>query len=101
MVVGLPRWPSQPTQSTWYQGVETVPSRSGMPRRDRKFRRLEAIADGFTRWPFSADSKYIVSGSVNRPIKIWDTGTGQEIQTLKGHDSSVCSVAFLADSKYV
>ncbi|XTI94017.1 nwd1 protein [Cenococcum geophilum] len=31
---------------------------------------------------FSADSKLVVSGSVDRTIKIWDVATGREMRTL-------------------
>lgn len=34
---------------------------------------------------FSPDSKQVVSGSVDRTVRLWDTITGEALQTLKGH----------------
>ena len=39
----------------------------------------------------------IISGSVDRTIKIWDANTGICLQTLKGHSDGVTSVAFSPD----
>ncbi len=50
---------------------------------------------------FSKDGKYIVSGSWDKSIKIWERETGNQIQTLKGHSSGVTSVAFSKDEKYI
>ena len=49
----------------------------------------------------SSDSKYIVSGSYDKTIKIWNLESGQEIKTLKGHSESVNSVAISSDNKYI
>ncbi|QGA18984.1 hypothetical protein EYB26_006669 [Talaromyces marneffei] len=50
---------------------------------------------------FSSDGQTVVSGSVDRTIKLWDTKTGSELQTLKGHSASVTSVAFSSDGQTV
>jgi hypothetical protein len=42
-----------------------------------------------------------VSGSDDQTVRLWDTATGAALQTLKGHGSSVNSVAFSPDSKQV
>jgi WD40 repeat protein len=34
-------------------------------------------------------------------VRLWDTATGAELQTLKGHTASVTSVAFSPDSRQV
>ena len=49
----------------------------------------------------SSDNKYIVSGSRDNTIKIWNLESGQEIKTLAGHNGSVRSVAISSDSKYI
>ena len=36
----------------------------------------------------SSDNKYIVSGSGDKTIKIWNLESGQEIKTLNGHSSA-------------
>ncbi|MGK7878988.1 MAG: pentapeptide repeat-containing protein [Crocosphaera sp.] len=47
----------------------------------------------------SADGKSLVSGSLDKTIRLWDLGTGEEIKVLTGHTSSVNSVAISADGQ--
>ncbi|MGH2413942.1 MAG: WD40 repeat domain-containing protein, partial [Microcystaceae cyanobacterium] len=42
----------------------------------------------------SPDGKTLVSGSVDRTVKLWDIHTSQCLQTLEEHTSRVWSVAF-------
>ncbi|KAF9475687.1 hypothetical protein BDN70DRAFT_813655 [Pholiota conissans] len=46
----------------------------------------------------SSDNKHIVSGSRDHTIRVWDASTGEELKVLKGHSSSVSSVAFSSDN---
>jgi WD40 repeat protein len=48
---------------------------------------------------FSPDGKRLTRGDQNGTVKVWDTATGQEILTLKGHTGHVTSVAFSPDGK--
>jgi hypothetical protein len=51
---------------------------------------------------FSPDGKRIVSGSVDKTLRLWDAQTGKPIgQPLQGHTSSVLSVAFSPDGKRI
>ncbi|MBO7180167.1 MAG: WD40 repeat domain-containing protein, partial [Bacteroidales bacterium] len=64
---------------------------------------------------WSSDGKYLASGSVGTikgkyiwsydtyygEIIIWDTESGQRLQTLKGHSNSVESVCWSPDGKYL
>jgi WD40 repeat protein len=43
--------------------------------------------------------KYIISGSRDNTIKVWEVESGKNIATLKGHTHYVSSVAFSPDSK--
>jgi len=47
------------------------------------------------------DGKYIVSGSWDKTIKLWDISSDKEIRTFKGHSSWVNSVAITPDGKYI
>ncbi len=47
------------------------------------------------------DGKYIVSGSRDKTIKIWEFLSGQLIRTLTGHEHWVLSVAISPNGKYI
>ena len=34
---------------------------------------------------FSADGKYVVSGSGDRTVRIWDVESGKQLKKLEGH----------------
>ncbi|MDR0656484.1 MAG: hypothetical protein LBG22_09250, partial [Treponema sp.] len=48
-------------------------------------RTLSGHTDGVISSAFSPDGKYIVSGSTDNTVKLWDTESGREIRTLSGH----------------
>jgi eukaryotic-like serine/threonine-protein kinase len=50
---------------------------------------------------FSPDGKRIASGSFDQTVKVWDTDTGQEVLTLKGHRGPVKAVAFSPEGKRI
>jgi WD40 repeat protein len=51
---------------------------------------------------YSPDAKHIVSGSRDDTICVWDAETGQVVTgPLKGHNSSVRSVAYSPDGKHI
>lgn len=47
------------------------------------------------------DEKYIVSGSQDRTIKLWDIQSGKELRSFEGHTSYVSSVAITPDGKHI
>ncbi len=49
----------------------------------------------------SNDDNYIISGSEDNSIKIWERETSSEIQTLKRHSGYVTCIAFSNDDKYI
>jgi len=50
---------------------------------------------------FSPDGKHVVGCEPLGTITIWDSATGKEIRTLKGHTGETCSIAISADGKRI
>jgi WD40 repeat protein len=50
---------------------------------------------------FSSDGRFIISGSFDKTLILWDTATGKELKTFKGHAGPITSVAFSADGNFV
>jgi WD40 repeat protein len=48
---------------------------------------------------FSRDGKQVVSGSLNKTVRLWDAAMGKVQWTLEGHSAGVSSVAFSRDYK--
>jgi len=48
---------------------------------------------------FSPDGKVMVSGSLDKSIKLWNAGSGRLLRTLTGHSGVVSSVAFSPDGR--
>ena len=44
---------------------------------------------------------YIVSGSKDNTLKIWDFPTGKLIRTIEAHDHSILAVAISEDDNYI
>ncbi len=62
---------------------------------------LRGHSDEVHEMAVSPDGKRIVSGSVDKTVKVWDAATGAELMTLRGHDKGVRSVAFSPDGKRI
>jgi WD40 repeat protein len=50
---------------------------------------------------FSLDGKYLVTGSGDRRVRVWDANNGQLIQTLGTHKGVLRGVAFSPDRKHL
>ncbi|MCP5106486.1 MAG: NACHT domain-containing protein [bacterium] len=50
---------------------------------------------------FSPDGRFVVSGSRDNTVKLWDAQNGRLMTTLKGHDNWVKSAAFSPDGRFV
>ncbi|MEA3333676.1 MAG: WD40 repeat domain-containing protein [Pseudomonadota bacterium] len=48
---------------------------------------------------FSPDGRYLVSGSVNRQVNVWEVGTTKLSDYMRGHTKFVWSLAFAPDGK--
>lgn len=72
---------------------------------DKRRRTISAFLTEHTSWitslNFSHDSKILASGSNDHTVRLWDSASGQCLQTFKGHWFSVCSVTFSHDSKLI
>ncbi len=49
----------------------------------------------------SADGKYVISGSHDKTLKVWNWQTGEQLLTLEGHSSLVTALTITPDGKYV
>jgi WD40 repeat protein len=50
---------------------------------------------------YSPDSKQLAMSSDDGQIELWDAGTGQQINTFKGHAGAVWRITFSPDGKYL
>jgi len=50
---------------------------------------------------FSPDGNFVLSGSTDNTLKLWNVNTGREIRTFRGHSGSVNSVSFSPDGNFV
>ncbi len=65
------------------------------------FQTLEEHSYSVRSVAWSPDGKYIVSGSSDETIKIWDANSGECLKTLEGHSSRVNSVAWSPDGSKI
>ena len=50
---------------------------------------------------FHPDGTYLVSGGMDRTIRLWDVATGEEVALLGTHAQYVLAVAFSPDGQWV
>src|SRR5688572_11868861 len=63
---------------------------------------LQGHFDGISSVAFSPDGQYVVSGSDDTTIRIWDAHTGQTVMgSPQGHSAAINSVAYSPDGKHV
>jgi WD40 repeat protein len=49
----------------------------------------------------SADSNYLVTGSKDKSVKLWELANGREVRSFLGHEKTVNNVEFSPDGKFV
>ncbi len=49
----------------------------------------------------SSDNNFIVSGSADKTIRVWERESGTQIQELKGHNKELVTVAITSDNKFI
>ena len=62
---------------------------------------LEEHTEKVSSISFSPDGNFIVSGSDDKTIKIWDRERGTLVRNLKGHNDQVTSVSFSSDGNNI
>jgi WD40 repeat protein len=64
-------------------------------------RRFTGHSDYVNSVAVTPDGKYVVSGSGDNTVRLWDLATGKEVRRFTGHESGVMSVAVTPDGRYV
>ena len=74
----------------------------GHPLKSNTYSTLSALFYSAHSVAYSPDGRYIISGSHDRTIRIWDAETGTAVgEPLEGHTDRVNSVAFSPDGRYI
>ncbi|MDM8516024.1 caspase family protein [Desulfobacterales bacterium HSG16] len=66
----------------------------------RAIKTFKGHTDDVNSVAISPNGWYILSGSKDHTLKLWDIKTNREIRTFKGHTLSVSSVIFSSDGRY-
>ena len=64
-------------------------------------RSFEGLTGGVCSAAFSPNGKYILSGSSDASLKLWDTDSGQFLRSFEGHTDRVNAVAFSPNGKQI
>merc|ERR1712166_1570242 len=64
-------------------------------------RQLLGHENGVCSVDYSSDGRFVVSGSGDKTVRIWDVDTGECVKILKGHTGGVRGVSFSPNNQYV
>ncbi|MFC1805391.1 hypothetical protein ACFL09_00225, partial [Planctomycetota bacterium] len=62
---------------------------------------LRGHEDTVTSVTYSFDGRWVMSGSVDHTVRVWDARTGAEVRCLRGHEDTVTSVTYSFDGRWV
>lgn len=62
---------------------------------------LVGHTNGITALCFSPDNNFIVSGSTDKTIRVWDITTGLQVKIFTEHSETITALEFTKDGKYV
>jgi WD40 repeat protein len=85
------------TRQPWLRPIIPILS----PADGALFRTLSNHTEEVTTMVVTSDGRYILSGSGEKTIKVWDLESGREIITLKGHTGWISAMALTSDDKYL
>ncbi|NEO89455.1 MAG: protein kinase [Moorea sp. SIO3G5] len=94
------------TQGYGYFRYHTFPSNlsfliAGLPSSTYLKTTLNGHSNSVRSIAVSPDSNYLVSGSNDHTVKIWNLPKGELVRTLNGHDGNVYSVAITPDGENI
>jgi WD40 repeat protein len=97
----LEEWRTQKETETpgfkWLRSLRPPPQHLGTA----QIAILKGHEDRVTSVAISADSQWVVSGSEDKTVCVWDLQTGKQRNLLKGHEAEVTSVAISVDSQRI
>ena len=67
----------------------------------KELKRLDGHESTVGTLAFSADSRYLLSGSDDKTVRLWSVTNWQEVRRYEGHSDNVVAVSFSADGKLI
>ncbi len=77
----------------WIRSLQQTITPPGGP----LLRTLAGHSSGVTAATVTPDGRYIISGSADQTLKVWELASGREVRTLAGHGSGICAVTVTPD----